>query len=117
VNGGSEIVVEAWQSEFKRARGATGLRLGFEDVNVNAALREGDGSGEAVGSSADDAGPALRRFRIHDGPVRTDWDAPACVGRPKRAPTTAKLRRCANGKSLVAAVIVVEEAPVAIRWR
>ncbi len=58
MDGGAEIVEEAWHCEFERARGAARLRLRFEDVNAHAALREGDGSGEAVGSGANDAGPA-----------------------------------------------------------
>src|SRR6267143_1946742 len=58
MHGGAEIVEEAWHREFERARGAARLRLRFEDVNAHAALREGDGSGEAVGSGANDAGPA-----------------------------------------------------------
>jgi hypothetical protein len=69
VNGRAEIVEEAGKREFEGARGATGLRLRFEDVNVHAVLREGDGGCEPVGSSANDAGPALRRFRIHERPV------------------------------------------------
>src|SRR6266403_1314301 len=58
MDGGAEIVEEAGQREFERARGAARLRLRFEDVNAHAALRKGDGSGEAVGSGANDAGPA-----------------------------------------------------------
>ena len=106
MDGGAEIVKETGQRELESAGGAAGLRLGLEDLNVHAALRQGDGGGEPVRSRADDAGPALRRPRIHDGPVRTDWDA------LKRAPTTL----AANGTSLIGAVIVVEEARVAIRW-
>ena len=56
MDGGAEIVEEAGEREFEGAGGAAGLRLRFEDVDVYAALREGDGGGEAVGSCADDAG-------------------------------------------------------------
>jgi hypothetical protein len=58
MDGGTEIVEEAWHCEFERAHGAARLRLRLENINMHAALREGDGSGEAVGSGADDAGPA-----------------------------------------------------------
>jgi len=58
VDGGAEIVEETGERELERAGSATGLRLRFEDVNVYAALGEGDGGGEAVGSGADDAGLA-----------------------------------------------------------
>jgi hypothetical protein len=58
MNGGAEIMEEARQRELDGTRGAARLRLRLEDVNADAALREGDGSGEAVRSGADDAGSA-----------------------------------------------------------
>src|SRR5216683_2190478 len=59
MDGGAEIVEEAWHCEFERARGAARLRLRFEDVNAHAALREGDGSGEAVGSGPNGLAAAI----------------------------------------------------------
>ena len=58
MNGGAEIVEEAGQRELEGARGAAGLRLRLEDINVRAALCEGDGGGKAVGSGADYASSA-----------------------------------------------------------
>jgi hypothetical protein len=59
MDGGAEVVVEAGEREVKRAGGATGLRFGLEDVDVNAELREGDGGGEAVGAGTDYGGTAV----------------------------------------------------------
>jgi hypothetical protein len=56
MDSGTEIVEEAGQGKLECARSAAGLRLGFEDVDVSAGLREGDGGGEAVGSGADYGG-------------------------------------------------------------
>jgi hypothetical protein len=38
MDGGTEIVEESWEGEFESAGGASGLRLGFEDVDVEIAL-------------------------------------------------------------------------------
>ena len=56
---GAEIVEETGEGELQRAGSAAGLRFGLEDVDVNAALGESDGGGEAVGSGADDGGATL----------------------------------------------------------
>ena len=56
---GAEIVEETGQGEFEGAGGTAGLRFGLEDVDVNAALGESDGGGEAVGSGADYGGTTL----------------------------------------------------------
>ena len=45
MDGGAEIVVVAGQRELKRPGGAAELRFRLEDVNLNAALCEGDGGG------------------------------------------------------------------------
>ena len=55
---GAEIMEEARKRELEGARGASGLRLGFENVHVRAALRKYDGSGQAVGSRTDHTGSA-----------------------------------------------------------
>jgi hypothetical protein len=56
VDRGTKIVEEARERKLQRARGAAGLRLGFENVDVHATLREDNGRGQAVGSRTDDAG-------------------------------------------------------------
>ena len=58
MDGGAEIVEETGEGEFQRAGSAARLRFGFEDVDVNAALGESDGGGEAVGPGTDDGGTA-----------------------------------------------------------
>src|SRR6266849_2573925 len=58
MDGGAEIVEEAWQREFEGARRAACLRLRLDDINVDAALRESDGGGQAVRSGANDTGAA-----------------------------------------------------------
>ena len=58
MDGGTEVVEESRQGEFESACGASGLRLGFEDVDLKIALGEGDGRGEAVGAGPDYRGRA-----------------------------------------------------------
>jgi hypothetical protein len=68
VDRGAKIMEEARERELESPRGATGLRLGLENVDVHAALRKDDGRGQAVGSRTDDAGSAnhdlARRYSI-----------------------------------------------------
>ena len=61
VNRGAKVVVKAREGELESARGASGLRLSFENVDVRVALRKDNGRGQAVGSRTDDAG-----FANHD---------------------------------------------------
>lgn len=58
VDRGTKIMEVAWKRELESARGASGLRLSFENVHVHAALRKGNGRGQAVGSRTDDASSA-----------------------------------------------------------
>ena len=58
MNGRAKIMEEARERKLEGARGAAGLRLGFENVHMHAALRKGNGRGQAVGSRTDDAGSA-----------------------------------------------------------
>jgi hypothetical protein len=45
VDGGAEVVEEAGKGKFESSGGAPGLWLGFEDVDVEIALGEGDCGG------------------------------------------------------------------------
>jgi hypothetical protein len=56
VDRGTKIMEVAWKREIESARRASRLRLGFENVDVRAALRKDNGRGQAVGSRTDDAG-------------------------------------------------------------
>src|ERR1700719_1662927 len=53
---GTKVVEEARERELQGARGAAGLRLGPENLDVRATLRKDNGRGQAVGSRTDDAG-------------------------------------------------------------
>src|SRR6516162_7392672 len=55
MNGGAEVVQKAGQREFQRASAASGLGLGFVDINRKSGLGEHDGGGQAVRSCSDDA--------------------------------------------------------------
>jgi len=59
MDGRTEVMEEAREGEFEGARGAAGLRLGLEDIDVRAGLGERDGGGEAVGAGADDCRAAI----------------------------------------------------------
>ena len=54
VNGGAEIVAEAWEGEREGAGRSTGLRFGLENLDAKPSLRENDRGGEAVGARSDD---------------------------------------------------------------
>jgi hypothetical protein len=45
MDGGAEVVQETGQGELESAGGASGLRLSFEDLDMEIALRQGDGGG------------------------------------------------------------------------
>ena len=55
----SEVVQETRQSQRQGARRAAGLWLGFEDLNLQAGLRQNDGRRQTVGTCANDNGSSL----------------------------------------------------------
>ena len=63
VAGGAEIVVEAGERDLGGGAGAAEVGVALVDGDGDAALREGDGGGEAVGTGADDVGCAQRHLR------------------------------------------------------
>jgi hypothetical protein len=63
-----EVMTKTGKRQLKRAYGATSLRLSFEDIDVQALLREDDGSRQSVGARANDTrSPAHREPRKRDG--------------------------------------------------
>ena len=70
---GAEVVVEAGEGEIHGADRAAEGGFGFEELDLEAGLREHDGGGKAVGACADDAGFAATRIaaRLRHGlPIR-----------------------------------------------
>jgi hypothetical protein len=51
------------QGELKGARRPSGLRLGFENLDLQSLLRQNDGRRKAIGAGADDASSA-RHVRL-----------------------------------------------------
>jgi uncharacterized protein (DUF305 family) len=60
MHGRAEVVQKTRQRERERARRATRLGFGLEDLDTKACLREHDGCGKPVGTRSDHAG-ALHR--------------------------------------------------------
>src|SRR5882724_6632822 len=62
----SKVMEKAGQSEFESSRGASRLRLGFENVHLQPSLRENNGRRKPIGTGADDASSAYQfRFSLH----------------------------------------------------
>jgi len=57
--GGAKVVLKSWQGKRKGASATAGLRLGFEDVDLQSGLRQNDGRGQAIGTCSDDNGSSL----------------------------------------------------------
>ena len=58
IAGGAEVVVEAGEGSVCGGAGAAELGVALVDGDGDAALGEGDGGGEAVGTGADDVSGA-----------------------------------------------------------
>jgi hypothetical protein len=56
MDGGAEVVMEAWQGEVHCADRAADGGLGFKELDVEARLGKDDGGGQAVGAGSDDVG-------------------------------------------------------------
>jgi hypothetical protein len=61
VHCGTEVVEEAGQGERHGARGAAGLCLGLEYIQLQACLGEDDGRRQTIGARANHSGSSWRR--------------------------------------------------------
>lgn len=66
-------MVEAGEGGFSRGAGAAEGGVALVDGDVDAALRERDGGGEAVGSGADDVGGLHGAGKEASNVERRDW--------------------------------------------